>query len=502
MERRTYGYRSGMGRYEYLLAEQSKPAESVEVTEAKQTCYLVWRERDKNAPFRWGVDKLSDCSDDASGKRVGVFQTREAAVKFVKNKGGKVVRDRGDEWNKPLSDSVTEDLGNSSMGGVNFYKQRTEPYQGLPDETIIGCYRGDKKIAEIWQEREDPKNHKKVTGYTVYPPTKGPSLKSFGTGEFDKPRYPSLNAAWAAARKFVVGLKTEEVGTDGVEGGVLVEGPDTVIPYSMIIKGLRDASSPFTIVFVDYKGQVLYKYPKEINSIQALPAHMDGIFKDMKDSGTLLRKGGASLKLWHRVNILDKDGETVNSIGSYEVPKKRMKTEEVGTDGVEWIEESIGPLPRSYPSNGIPVNSRLFNLVEAANRIGGGDRYDDLNRANLRVSEVARKLHSIVVQKLASSGGPKIEVKAADLDYDASIEAEFGTPAPNDRSFGDEMTLSIQIGVGYWGVNLFDGRRIVSHHLAEKSNVAKASDYLQAVDPFVKKYLELNSKLGKGKRRK
>lgn len=142
MERKTYGYRSGMGRYEYLLAEQSKPAESVE---------------------------------------------------------------------------VTEDLGDSTMGGVNFYKQRTEPYQGLPDETIIGCYRGDKKIAEIWQEREDPKNHKKVTGYTVYPPTKGPSLKSFGTMPLDKPRYPSLNAAWAAARKFVVGLKTEEVGTDEVE---------------------------------------------------------------------------------------------------------------------------------------------------------------------------------------------------------------------------------------------------------------------------------------------
>lgn len=127
---------------------------------------------------------------------------------------------------------VTEDLGDSRMGGVNFYKQRTEPYQGLPDETIIGCYRGDKKIAEIWQEREDPKNHKKVTGYTVYPPTKGPSLKSFGTMPLDKPRYPSVNAAFAAARKFVVGLKeeTEEI------GGSILEGS-----YVHTVKELQDA---------------------------------------------------------------------------------------------------------------------------------------------------------------------------------------------------------------------------------------------------------------------
>jgi hypothetical protein len=55
----------------------------------------------------------------------------------------------------------------------------------------------------------------------------------------------------------------------------LTEGPNTVIPYSMIIKGLRDATPPFTIQFVDYKGKV-YKYSKQVNSIQALPAHIDG----------------------------------------------------------------------------------------------------------------------------------------------------------------------------------------------------------------------------------
>ena len=152
----------------------------------------------------------------------------------------------------------------------------------------------------------------------------------------------------------------------------------------------------------------------------------------------------------------------------------------------------------------------MIDLVEAANRIGGGDRYDDMSRANLRLYEVARKLHSIVVQKLASSGGPMPEVKAADFDYDASIQAEFGTPdrygrftdggsVADGRSVGYRMTLDIQVGVGYWSVNLFDGREIVSHHLAQKFDVTKASDYLQAVDPFVKKYLELNSKLGKGK---
>ncbi len=105
----------------------------------------------------------------------------------------------------------------------------------------------------------------------------------------------------------------------------LTEGPYTVIPYPMITKGLRDAASPFSIQFVDYKGKVLYQYPKQVNSIQALPAHMDGIFKEMRDSGWLLRHGGASLKLWHRVNILDKDGKVVNSIASFDVPKKRSE---------------------------------------------------------------------------------------------------------------------------------------------------------------------------------
>ncbi len=105
----------------------------------------------------------------------------------------------------------------------------------------------------------------------------------------------------------------------------LTEGPYTVIPYPMITKGLRDAASPFSIQFVDYKGKVLYQYPKQVNSIQALPAHMDGIFKEMRDSGWLLRHGGASLKLWHRVNILDKDGKVVNSIAAFDVPKKRSE---------------------------------------------------------------------------------------------------------------------------------------------------------------------------------
>lgn len=113
---------------------------------------------------------------------------------------------------------VTEDLGDSRMGGVNFFKEKTPPYQGLPDEAIIGCYRDGKKIAEIWQEREDNKNPKKVTGYTVYPPwqhgkgaLQGSWEKSFSTmkNPFSKPVYPSLNAAFAAARKFVVGLKEE-----------------------------------------------------------------------------------------------------------------------------------------------------------------------------------------------------------------------------------------------------------------------------------------------------
>jgi hypothetical protein len=52
---------------------------------------------------------------------------------------------------------------------------------------------------------------------------------------------------------------------------------------------------------------------------------MDGIFKEMRDSGWLLRHGGASLKLWHRVNILDKDGKVVNSIAAFDVPKKRSE---------------------------------------------------------------------------------------------------------------------------------------------------------------------------------
>jgi len=144
----------------------------------------------------------------------------------------------------------------------------------------------------------------------------------------------------------------------------------------------------------------------------------------------------------------------------------------------------------------------MIDLVEAANRIGG-DRHEDLNRANL---PAAKKLHSIVVQKLASSGGPKIKMKAAGYDGDASIEAEFGTPARNDRSGGHKMTLSLRIGlvakgVGYWSVNLFDERRHISYNTFN-FNVTKDSDYLQAVDPFVKKYLELNSELGKGKGRK
>jgi len=115
-----------------------------------------------------------------------------------------------------------------------------------------------------------------------------------------------------------IGPVKEEVEVAEAE---LTEGPYTVIPYPMIIKGLRDAASPFTIQFVNYKGEVLYKHPKEINSIQALPAHMDGIFKDMKGKNTVFG--------WHRVNILDKDGKVVNSIAAYDVPRKRVKAESV-----------------------------------------------------------------------------------------------------------------------------------------------------------------------------
>jgi hypothetical protein len=127
----------------------------------------------------------------------------------------------------------------------------------------------------------------------------------------------------------------------------LTEGPYTVIPYPMITKGLRDAASPFSIQFVDYKGKVLYQYPKQVNSIQALPAHMDGIFKEMRDSGWLLRHGGASLKLWHRVNILDKDGKVVNSIAAFDVPKKRSEEFELSENDWVNIHESAALLAKT-----------------------------------------------------------------------------------------------------------------------------------------------------------
>jgi hypothetical protein len=117
-----------------------------------------------------------------------------------------------------------DDFGDSMMGGVHFFKEKTPPYQGLPDEKIIGCYRDGKKIAEIWTERgEDYKNPNKVTGYTVYPPWKmgkgamqGTWDKSFSTmkNPFGHPVYKTPAAALAAAKKFVIGLKTEEVASD------------------------------------------------------------------------------------------------------------------------------------------------------------------------------------------------------------------------------------------------------------------------------------------------
>jgi hypothetical protein len=136
---------------------------------------------------------------------------------------------------------------------------------------------------------------------------------------------------------------TEEV--EEAKEKYLTEGPYTVIHYPMIIKGLRDADSPFSIQFVDYKGNVLYQYPKQVNSIQALPAHMDGIFKEMRDGGWLLRHGGASLNLWHwhRVNILDKDGKVVNSIAAFDVPKKRSRSSTFHGESVEVeVSESKG----------------------------------------------------------------------------------------------------------------------------------------------------------------
>ena len=193
---------------------------------------------------------------------------------------------------------VTEDLGDSTMGGVNFYKERAEPYQGLPDETIIGCYRDGVKIAEIWQEREDPKNPKKVTGYTVYPSWqhgKGALQrswnKSFGGGEFDNPRYPSLNAAWAvrypslnaafaAARKFVIGMKAESVEVteatqllnEGVEFRVQRTPPYEGLPDEKIIACYRDGVKIAEI----WQEREDNKNPKKITGFTVYPPWVSG----------------------------------------------------------------------------------------------------------------------------------------------------------------------------------------------------------------------------------
>lgn len=103
------------------------------------------------------------------------------------------------------ADALTEDIGDSRMSGVNFVKEKTPPYQGLPDETILGCYRDGVKIAEIWQEREDNKNPKKITGFTVYPPWVSGGGAT-GQGKWSK----SFKTA-AEAKRFVIGMKTEEV---------------------------------------------------------------------------------------------------------------------------------------------------------------------------------------------------------------------------------------------------------------------------------------------------
>ena len=253
--------------YQYILGE------STEVTEAR----------------KMGKRQLRKAVDDVFNKHfngvpvplmklVAIYREIEAAI----TSGADPDKAMGEIKKKhgiAESVEVTEDLGNSRMGGVNFYKQRTEPYQGLPDETIIGCYRGDKKIAEIWQEKEDPKNPKKVTGYTVYPPTKGPSLKSFGTMPLDKPRYPSVNAAFAAARKFVVGLKeeTEEI------GGSILEGS-----YVHTVKELQDAikmSSKEIVRLQEKQRQLAKRYHSMPQSqFQAEMAKISAAILEMTDN--------------------------------------------------------------------------------------------------------------------------------------------------------------------------------------------------------------------------
>ena len=108
----------------------------------------IWQEREDNenpkkiTGFTVYPPWVSGGGATGQGKWSKSFKTAAEAKRFVIGM-------------KDESVEVTEDLGDSTMGGVNFYKERTEPYQGLPDEAIIGCYR-DKKIAEIWQDREDP----------------------------------------------------------------------------------------------------------------------------------------------------------------------------------------------------------------------------------------------------------------------------------------------------------------------------------------------------------
>jgi len=160
----------------------------------------------------WGVWHTN--YDDMGGFPVAVFGSDakgfEAAKQFVSRLKHPLI----DYWKTPVdnrgnykltfesADALTEDFGDSSMGGVEFFKEKTPPYQGLPDEKILGCYRNGVKIAEIWQERENYKNPKKVTGYTVYPPDGGAT----GQGKWSK-----LFKTVAEAKRFVIGLKTEAV---------------------------------------------------------------------------------------------------------------------------------------------------------------------------------------------------------------------------------------------------------------------------------------------------
>lgn len=108
------------GRVTEVISESTDP-----LTEAKSgKCYLVWKERatDTDPKQKWGVDELRSCDDDMSGKTIKTFPTKAAAVEFVKSKGGRVIHDKGETWDKPMDESVdplTEALKPSSKKALD-----------------------------------------------------------------------------------------------------------------------------------------------------------------------------------------------------------------------------------------------------------------------------------------------------------------------------------------------------------------------------------------------